>query len=163
MDDGSEYAISRLQRDEGLDDIVRLEAASFSSPWSREMLARELRNPDVARVYVLRNRDRALLAFCACWFIVDELHINTVAVQREMRRRGLATKLLRFAFSEAAAAGITRATLEVRRSNEAALKLYERLGFQVQAVRPNYYSHPVEDGLILWSHELDVLRTDPQP
>jgi ribosomal-protein-alanine N-acetyltransferase len=163
MDGGSEYTISRLHQDDSLEEVVQLEAASFSSPWSREMLARELRNPDVARVYVLRDGGGALLAFCACWFIVDELHINTLAVRPELRRRGLATKLLHFAFREAAAAGIRRATLEVRRSNDAALKLYERLGFQVQAVRPNYYSGPVEDGLILWSHELDVFTGDPQP
>jgi [ribosomal protein S18]-alanine N-acetyltransferase len=163
MDEGSEHTISRLQKNDGLEDVVRLEAASFSSPWSRDMLARELRNPDVARVYVLRNRDGELLAFCACWFIADELHINTLAVRADARRQGLATKLLRFAFDEASAAGITRATLEVRRSNEAALKLYDRLGFQVKAVRPSYYSRPVEDGLILWSHELDVFREDPQP
>ncbi len=162
MDDGSEYTISRLQQDDSLEEIVQLEAASFSSPWSREMLARELRNADVARVYVLRDGHGALLAFCACWFVADELHINTLAVRADARRRGLATKLLRFAFQEAAAAGISRATLEVRRSNDAALKLYERLGFEVQAVRPNYYSNPVEDGLILWSRHFDVDKADPQ-
>lgn len=161
--DGFEYTISRLQEDDSLEDIVRLEAASFSSPWSREMLGRELRNPEVARVYVLHNPDGALLAFCACRFLVDELHINTLAVQPDSRRRGLATALLRHALAEASAAGITRATLEVRRSNDAALRLYERLGFRVQAIRTGYYSHPVEDALILWSHELDVFAPDPQP
>jgi ribosomal-protein-alanine N-acetyltransferase len=103
------------------------------------------------------------LAFCACWLVADELHINTLAVKTEARRRGLATKLLRFAFAEASAAGATRATLEVRRSNEAALRLYERLGFEVRAIRPKYYSQPVEDGLILWSHKLGFLDSDTEP
>jgi len=158
----SEYSILRLESDDDLDAVARLEAASFSNPWSREMLARELRNPDVARVYIVRSRTGDLLAFCACWFIVDELHINTVAVQAHARRQGLATRLLRFVFAEAAATGIRRATLEVRRSNDAALKLYEGLGFTVQAVRTNYYSQPVEDGLVLWSDGLD-LQTNRQP
>jgi ribosomal-protein-alanine N-acetyltransferase len=163
MDPELEYSISRLQKDDHLEDIVKLEAASFSNPWSREMLARELRNQDVARVYVLRNRHRELLAFCASWFIADELHINTLAVRADMRRRGLATRLLRHVLAEATAAGVNRATLEVRRSNVPALKLYERLGFQIQATRPNYYSNPVEDGLILWKHQLDFLDIDPEP
>jgi [ribosomal protein S18]-alanine N-acetyltransferase len=158
----SEYSISRLETDHDLDAVARLEAESFSNPWSREMLARELRNPDVARVYILRGPAGELLAFCACWFIVDELHINTLAVQADARRQGLATRLLRFVFAEAVASGIRRATLEVRRSNEAALKLYEGLGFTVQAVRTNYYSHPVEDALVLWSYHPDFL-TNRQP
>lgn len=163
MDRSPEYSISRLEREDRLEEVIRLEAASFSNPWSHEMLARELRNRDVARVYVLRNRQEELLAFCACWFIADELHINTLAVRADVRRRGIATRLLRHVFAEARAAGISHATLEVRRSNEAALRLYEGLGFEVQGIRPNYYSHPVEDGLILWRRQLDFLDADPKP
>lgn len=158
----SGYSIVRLDTDDDLDAVARLEAESFSNPWSREMLARELQNPDVARVYIVRGPAGDLLAFCACWFIVDELHINTLAVQAHARRQGLATRLLRFVFAEAAATGIRRATLEVRRSNNAALELYKGLGFTVQAVRTNYYSQPVEDGLVLWSCQLDFL-TNRQP
>jgi [ribosomal protein S18]-alanine N-acetyltransferase len=163
MADGCEYSISRLETEKGLDEVARLEAASFANPWSREMLARELRNGDVARVYVLHDRQGELLAFCGCWFIADELHINTLAVTAHARRQGIATRLLRFVFAEARTTGIRRATLEVRRSNAPALKLYEGLGFQVQAIRANYYSGPVEDGLILWSNQLGFLDGDPEP
>ena len=163
MDGAAEYSITRLTEHDDLDEVAALEAASFTNPWSRDMLLRELRNSDVARVYVMRGRDGQLLAFCGCWFVLDELHINTLAVKLEERRRGLATKLLRYLFAEAAAAGLTRATLEVRRSNEAALKLYERLGFEVQAIRRNYYSKPVEDGLVLWSRKLGFLDANPDP
>jgi [ribosomal protein S18]-alanine N-acetyltransferase len=162
MAEACEYSIVRLETNDDLDAVARLEAESFSNPWSREMLARELRNPDVARVYILRNSTGDLLAFCACWFIADELHINTLAVKAHARRQGLATRLLRFIFAEASALGIGRATLEVRRSNEPALKLYAALGFTVQGIRTNYYSQPVEDGLILWSHQLEAV-TNPQP
>jgi ribosomal-protein-alanine N-acetyltransferase len=163
MDRAAECSITRLSGDDDLDEVTALEAASFTNPWSRDMLARELRNSDVARVYVLRGPDGQLLAFCSCWFVFDELHINTLAVRIEERRRGLATRLLRFLFAEAAAAGLTRATLEVRRSNEAALRLYERLGFEVRGIRPNYYSQPVEDALILWSRKLGFLDANPDP
>jgi ribosomal-protein-alanine N-acetyltransferase len=104
-----------------------------------------------------------LLAFCGCWFIADELHINTLAVRAELRRRGLATRLLRFVLAGAAAAGLTHATLEVRRSNDAALKLYERFGFDIRGIRRNYYQRPVEDALILWSGKLGFLDSNSEP
>jgi|SRR6478752_3845005 ribosomal-protein-alanine N-acetyltransferase len=163
MNDGFEYSITRLSEDDDLDEVVALEAASFTNPWSRDILTRELRNRDVVRVYVLRNAAGELLAFCGCWFITDELHINTLAVDSESRRRGHATRLLRFVLAEAAAAGARDATLEVRRSNDAALKLYERFGFEVKGVRPNYYTQPVEDALILWNRKLGFLDSNPEP
>jgi ribosomal-protein-alanine N-acetyltransferase len=157
------YSITRLVEADDLAEVAALEAASFSNPWSGEMLARELRNADVARIYVLREANRRIVGFCACWLIADELHINTLAVTAERRRQGLATRLLRFVLAEAAAAGVRRATLEVRRSNEAALRLYQRLGFSVKAVRPRYYSNPEEDGLLLWCDDLPVAPPDPHP
>jgi ribosomal-protein-alanine N-acetyltransferase len=163
MEDGLEYSITRLGATDDLEEVAALEAASFTNPWSQQILARELRNRDVVRVYVLRNPEHQLLAFCSAWFIADELHINTLAVREEARRRGHATRLLRFVFAEAVVAGVEHATLEVRRSNAAALKLYERFGFEVKGIRPNYYSEPVEDALILWREKLGFLDSDPEP
>jgi ribosomal-protein-alanine N-acetyltransferase len=163
MTDPGVYSITRLVEADDLAEVAALEAASFSNPWSGEMLARELRNADIARIYVLRQEDRRIVGFCACWLVADELHINTLAVTAERRRQGLATRLLRFVFREAAAAGVRRATLEVRRSNQAALRLYQGLGFTVKAVRPRYYSHPEEDGLVLWRDDLPGAARDPQP
>jgi [ribosomal protein S18]-alanine N-acetyltransferase len=100
----------------------------------------------VTQLYVARY-GRQIVAFCACWVIAGELHINTLAVDGDMRRRGIATKLVQHVLSQTA---VTRATLEVRRSNTAALKLYEGLGFTATAIRKRYYSNPDEDALILW-------------
>jgi ribosomal-protein-alanine N-acetyltransferase len=103
---------------------------------------------------VLRLPGRRVAAFCACWVVYDELHVNTVAVDAALRRNGLATRLMRHVIQDAARDGARRATLEVRRSNTAALALYQRLGFDVTAVRPRYYSQPEEDALILWRDDL---------
>lgn len=148
------FHIARISAGDDLDAVAALEAESFANPWTVEMLERDLRYSDVARVYVMRNASADLVAFCACWVIVDELHINTVAVRPSARRQGFATTLLRHVLKEAAGSGAQRATLEVRRSNVAALKLYERLGFAVEAVRPAYYTKPEEDALILWLRNL---------
>ena len=139
-----------------IDALVELEATSFTNPWSRETIVWELRNSDVTRVYLLRDDAGAVLAFCVCWVIFDELHVNTLAVRPAARRTGLATTLMRDVMAEAAAAGATKATLEVRASNTAALALYTRLGFHVAAQRPRYYTQPEEDALILWREGIDT-------
>ena len=148
--------IERLAGDEDLDGVAALESSSFTNPWTREMLAGELERSAVSRVYVLRLPGRRVAAFCACWIVHDELHINTIAVDGMLRRRGLAARLMEHVMREAARDGARRATLEVRRSNEPALALYQRLGFTVTAVRPRYYSQPDEDALILWREDLEV-------
>jgi ribosomal-protein-alanine N-acetyltransferase len=65
--------------------------------------------------------------------------------------------------AEAVAAGLTRATLEVRRSNDAALRLYQRFGFAIEGIRPDYYTQPVEDALVLWNRKLDFLDSNTEP
>jgi ribosomal-protein-alanine N-acetyltransferase len=140
----------RVTRDEDLDAVAALEAASFTNPWTREMLARELEPPTAARVYVLRAHSVRVAAFCSCWVLVDELHVNTIAVRDDLRRQGLGRRLMECVLDAAYREGVTRATLEVRESNTAALALYRALGFTVRGVRRRYYTHPEEDALILW-------------
>jgi len=86
--------------------------------------------------------------------VADELHINNLAVAEPYRRRGIGTALMGYVLKEGARMGAQRATLEVRRSNDAARQLYERLGFSAAGVRPAYYTNPVEDALVLWREQL---------
>jgi ribosomal-protein-alanine N-acetyltransferase len=146
--------IERVVSDDDLDAVAALEARCFTNPWTREMLARELAQSDVAHVFVLRLPDRSVAAFCSCWIVADELHINTIAVDPAYRRQGLASGMLRQIMADAADRGAVRATLEVRASNEPARLLYEGLGFAVTAIRPRYYTAPDEDALILWKEGL---------
>jgi ribosomal-protein-alanine N-acetyltransferase len=133
-----------------LDDILRIGALTFTRPWTREMYLSELEHRDVARFYIARDAVGEAIGFCSCWQVLDEIHINNLAVIPERRRGGVASALLDRALMDGAARGASRATLEVRRSNKAALKLYERFGFTVAAVRRGYYTHPDEDALVLW-------------
>ena len=160
MTDGSP-TIELLTSPEDVDAVVALEAEAFTNPWSRETLERELRQSDVTRVYVLRAMGKRVAAFCACWLIFDELHINTVAVDPALRRQGLAVRLMEHVLADAARHGADHATLEVRRSNGPALRLYQRLGFAVEAVRPRYYTSPEEDALILWRRNLNAAKSGP--
>jgi len=95
-----------------------------------------------------------LIAYCACWMVFDELHINSLAVDPARRRHGVARRLLRQVFRDAVASGAGSATLEVRHSNAPAIALYEGLGFRGEGVRRDYYQDPREDALILWNRRL---------
>lgn len=141
--------IERVSIETDLDAIVEIAHASFSNPWSRAMFAQELTHGSISRAYVLRTADHPVAAFCTCWLVVDELHINTLAVRPDCRRRGLARALMVAVLDDACRSGAKRASLEVRRSNEAALRLYESLEFAIEAVRPGYYPSPPEDALVL--------------
>jgi ribosomal-protein-alanine N-acetyltransferase len=137
-----------------LDEILAIEVASFTSPWTREMYLAELDNVGVSFCYTARDDSGKILGFCSFWRVVDELHINNLAVAPAHRRRGVATALLGFVLNEAHKLGVRRATLEVRRSNDAARHLYERFGFAAAGVRRAYYSNPVEDAIVLWREDL---------
>jgi [ribosomal protein S18]-alanine N-acetyltransferase len=137
-----------------LDEVLQIEEASFTNPWTRPMFEQELANSGVSHIYVLRTGGPRIAAFCMVWLVADEVHINNLAVRPECRGSGAGRFLLETVFGHAVAMGARRATLEVRRSNAAARKLYERLGFSVAAIRKGYYDHPVEDALILWRDEL---------
>ena len=154
------WDIERTLADTDLDDIVAIEEASFSNPWTRDMYQRELQNPDVSFLYVLRAPGKGVVAFCSFWLVLDEVHVNNLAVRVDFRGRGLGTALLEHVLQAGASRGAERATLEVRRSNGAARRLYERLGFEVAATRPNYYVSPQEDALILWKGALNTSRSN---
>lgn len=147
----SEWNIEPLQLERDLEGVLELEAVCFTNPTTRDMLRYEIETSDVLHAYVMRPTPGAgIVAYCAVWIIFDELHINTLAVHPYWRRQGVATRLLAHVLDDAVRLGAEKATLEVRRSNEGALKLYEGFGFEVGGVRKEYYRQPVEDALILW-------------
>jgi [ribosomal protein S18]-alanine N-acetyltransferase len=146
--------IDPLATPEDIDDVLAIEQASFANPWTRDMYLAELEHRGTSYCYIARDADGAAVGFCSFWRILDELHINNLAVLPARRRTGVATALLVFVLGEGARLGARRATLEVRRSNAVARSLYERFGFAVAGVRRAYYTHPVEDALVLWREEL---------
>jgi ribosomal-protein-alanine N-acetyltransferase len=150
----SDWMIEALTAPSDIDAILAIEEVSFTNPWTREMYLAELHNEGVSFIYVARDDRRATVGFCSFWRVLDELHINNLAVLPEHRRHGVGAALLRRVLDEATRLGARRATLEVRRSNGPAQALYERFGFSVAGVRHAYYTNPVEDALILWREEV---------
>ena len=144
------YWIEPLVDDQDLEGVLEVEAESFTNPWTHAMYAWELQNRFVCHILIVRSEECRVAGFCAFWFILDEMHINNIALLPRFRAQGIGTALLRHAIGFARDLGARRATLEVRASNDAARRLYARLGFYVAGTRRNYYTNPVEDAVILW-------------
>jgi ribosomal-protein-alanine N-acetyltransferase len=136
----------RLLVEADLSSVLAIEEASFPSPWSRTSFIHELQNPH-SRLTIAEQRGQVIGYLC-CWYVVDEIHILDVAVHPEHRRQGVGERLLSHAFIEGKARGALSAHLEVRRSNVAAIALYEKLGFRSVAVRRRYYRNG-EDALLM--------------
>ena len=151
--------IHPLRSERDIDDILRIETLSFTRPWTREMYLSELEHVGVSFFYVARDAVGEAIGFCSWWLVLDEVHINNLAVLPEYRKGGIATAIIERVLADAARRGAHRATLEVRQSNEPALALYRKLGFAVTGTRRGYYTHPDEDALILWREKLPPGRT----
>jgi ribosomal-protein-alanine N-acetyltransferase len=158
---GEVWTIEPLTSPSEIADILAVEQASFTNPWTREMYLEELDHRDLSFLYLARDAERRVVGFCSFWRILDELHINNLAVEPGRRRAGVGRALLTRVLVDGRQMGARRATLEVRRSNLAAQHLYAAFGFTVAGVRPDYYTHPVEDALILWSEPLSPASQRP--
>ena len=128
--------------------ISRLEEATFSMPWSPEAFFQMITKEDT-RYYVAEEGGH-LLGGCGLWMIAGEGNITNVAVAKDARRRGVGTGLLTYLMQEGNREGVSAYTLEVRISNEAAIHMYEKLGFVSEGIRPNFYEKPTEDAMIMW-------------
>lgn len=135
--------------------LVALERLCFSHPWTPRNFVDAMAGPPRSRVVVLRaphargDPERGIAAYCVYQVVAGELHVYNVAVHPGVRRAGLGRTLMNLTLDIGTRAGARAALLEVRRSNEAARRLYESLGFHVLAMRRGYYTHPVEDAVVM--------------
>jgi [ribosomal protein S18]-alanine N-acetyltransferase len=140
-----------------LDDLTAvhaIELASFTAPWPPHAYRSELESNRLAHYLVARAGD-AVAAYGGMWLMVDEAHITTFAVHPSWRRQRIGERLLLAFLDLAIERGAHEATLEVRLSNLAARKLYEKYGFRPVGLRPRYYSDDHEDALIMTTSALD--------
>ena len=139
-----------------LDDVHRIEHASFSQPWPDEAYRSELLANRLAS-YLVARAGEELVGFGGIWLMVDEAHVTTFAVAPSWRRRRVGESLLLALLDLAIARHAREATLEVRLSNVPARRLYEKFGFKPVGIRPRYYSDNHEDALIMTTDALDGL------
>ncbi len=145
------WTIRKMQL-EDLDEVCSIEDASFSVPWSRNSFAEAL--ADENNFLLVCEADGQIAGYADTWCVLDEATITNIAVREDLRGQGIGAQLLREALDEAKERGISAVTLEVRKSNESAIKLYNRFGFESVGIRPGYYEKPTEDAVIMWKYSL---------
>ena len=143
-----------------LEEVLSIERDSFPAPWSEGMFLQELYSSMSRNLVAKIQRERGahVIGYLNFRVVAGEVHLHNIAVRKDLRRTGVASKLLTEMIRLSCAEGAGWATLEVRRSNENARKLYEKFGFVVKAIRPHYYSDPREDALIMWASLKECLQ-----
>jgi [ribosomal protein S18]-alanine N-acetyltransferase len=141
-----------------LDPVAEIDSLSFSLPWPKSSFDYELKNP-VSHLWVAESLDPPstgrIVGMICTWVIENEAHIATFAIHPDFRRQGLGARLLCHALIEAAQQGVELVYLEVRRSNQAAILLYQSFGFEMTGIRPRYYSDNHEDALMMTLRKID--------
>ena len=127
--------------------VLAIERRSFQTPWSLAMFVLELSKTGGICLAICGERDE-LIGYLVCSRYSDVWHLMNIAVAPERRRDGIATELMHRLFDEAGSEA--RFTLEVRTSNGAAIRMYERFGFRPAGHRRRYYHDNGEDALIMW-------------
>ncbi|MDD6214374.1 MAG: ribosomal protein S18-alanine N-acetyltransferase [Firmicutes bacterium] len=132
------------------EELAELDRRCFSVPWSKKSFEEEAENS--LAVYFVARDGKMIVAYSGFWRVCGQLQITNVAVLPEFRRKGIASTLVKKIIEEAKDAETI--TLEVRESNEPAIRLYERFSFKRMGVRKNFYRLPRENALIMTRGEL---------
>ena len=160
------YVVEPMTLDD-IDQVMEIEKIAFSAPWSARAYRYEITQNDHSTMLVVRparvptsllahlrrrlklGAPAPVLGYAGLWLLVDEAHISTIAVHPQWRGRGLGELLLASLLVEGRLLGAHRATLEVRVSNDTALELYLKYGFQIVSRRKRYYTNNNEDAYIM--------------
>ena len=137
-----------------LPQILAIEKESNSAPWSERSFRNELEH--AYGIFIVAILNSKVVGYGGIWLVVDEAHVTNIAIDPEQRRQGIGKRLMVELLEAAKAAGMACSTLEVRASNEAAIKLYEQLGFVNAATRKGYYPDNKEDAVVMWLYNLDT-------
>jgi ribosomal-protein-alanine N-acetyltransferase len=150
----------RPMRKDDLDSVMKIDRLSFSLPWPESAYQHDLINKSKAILLVAEyfsgGSEVRIVGMIDLWLILDDAHIATLAVHPDYRGMGIATRLIEGVLVEAYEKGARRAMLEVRTSNSAAQKLYEKFGFKVVHRRPRYYVDNREDALLMNLDDLEA-------
>ncbi|AGK99044.1 ribosomal protein S18-alanine N-acetyltransferase [Clostridium pasteurianum] len=135
-----------------IDSILSIEKLSFTDPWSKDSMERELNN-NFARYVVVKLNDK-VIGYGGMWIILDEGHITNIAVAPEYRCIGAGKLILKSLINICKKEKVISLTLEVRVSNTIAQGLYSKFGFVTEGIRKNYYADNNENALIMWKRDI---------
>lgn len=131
-------------------DVYKIELASFPTPWTLDSFYYEMTENQYADYLVAEDETGEIIGFCGIWLVIDAAQITNVAVVQSVRGQGIGETLMREAMRVAKEANMDIMSLEVRVTNTVAQNLYRKLGFQDGGLRKGYYTDNHEDALVMW-------------
>lgn len=132
-----------------VDEIMKVELDAFTTPWTRQAFVNELSSNQFAH-YLVAETEEGIIGYIGCWIIIDEGHVTNIALLSSHRGKGIGNLLLKSMMEYSKILGAKKLTLEVRLSNEVAINLYKKNGFQNGGIRKNYYTDNQEDARVMW-------------
>ncbi|MCR4705125.1 MAG: ribosomal protein S18-alanine N-acetyltransferase [Lachnospiraceae bacterium] len=150
MTEDAKIEVRRLT-EQDVPEVAANEALCFTQPWAAHNFLEALERKDI--LYAVAEEEGHIVGHAGVYTVLGEGEIVNVAVHPDFRCRGVAYQMLSYLMSIAPEIGTEDFTLEVRAGNKAAIRLYEKLGFETEGVRPGFYDFPKEDALIMWKRK----------
>jgi ribosomal-protein-alanine N-acetyltransferase len=161
-----------LMREADVATVQEIEREIFATPWPRNAYYRELASRASAHYIVLRQEglvetpagyksselDATIIGYGGMWRMYDEAHVTTIGVRLDVQHRGYGRILFAGLVQAAYDMGAKWVTLEVRTTNENAMKMYEGFSFKVIGRRKGYYTDNGEDAIVMWSDSIHSPR-----
>lgn len=142
----------KLMNPEDLSQVAEIEKQIFSVPWSEKAFKESVESENT--IYIVAKENEKVLGYAGMYVSFEEGSITNIAVDIEVRRRGIGRKLIADILDKANERGVEKIFLEVRETNEPAIALYEKMGFEKNGIRKNFYEKPLENAIIMWKHQL---------
>jgi ribosomal-protein-alanine N-acetyltransferase len=127
--------------------LAQLEEKAFTVPWREESLIAEIQKQN--SYYIVCEKEGKILGYAGMWILLDEGEIARIAVQPSFREKGIGTLLTEHLLYYAQSQNVQNVFLEVRESNIAARKIYQKAGFKEIGIRKKYYTLPTENAIIM--------------
>ena len=138
--------------------VQEIERDIFSTPWPRNAYYRELSSRNSAHYIVLKREtpdgEAEIIGYAGMWRMYDEAHVTTIGVRKDLQHTGHGRILFAALVQAAYDLGAKWVTLEVRTSNDGAMRMYEGFGFKVIGRRKGYYTDNGEDAIVMWSDSI---------
>jgi len=138
----------RPMKPEDIPEVMEIECSSFPTPWNEEIFRGDLLDNPNSK-YIVGVIDDSVATYAGIWILNDVGHITTIAVRKDLLRKGLGDVTLIELMELGRKSGVEKFTLEVRESNEEAIRLYEKYGFRRIGRRKNYYKEISEDAIVM--------------
>lgn len=144
----AELVIRKMKAND-IDDVVKVESESFKDPWPKDIFYQEIIVNDHAH-YFVAQLDKEIIGYAGFWAVIDDAQITNVAIKPRYRGYKMGEKLFEYTCQQAMNLGVKRLSLEVRKSNTIAQRMYRKFGLVPGGIRKNYYTDNQEDAIVMW-------------